>query len=233
MRPSALDPSLPTVGTGQYEWHGLPRQRPAHPGHRPQRRGTGRWSTGTTSPPTGSAPRTTTWGGNGSVARVDLLNRDLKLLEDTNGKWTLARVTSAMNAAATQDVRAIDTVPLLAKLLKGIRRPTRRPRRCCDLLVAWRQHGGSRLDLNLDGQIDDPGAAIMDAAWPKIADAFMKPQLGPQLNELELAVLALRPAAGRPVQRLVPVLRPRHPAGCSAMQVSRSRSQNRYCGAGN
>ena len=25
----------------------------------------------------------------------------------------------------------------------------------------------------------------MDAAWPKIADAFMKPQLGPQLNELD------------------------------------------------
>ena len=24
----------------------------------------------------------------------------------------------------------------------------------------------------------------MDAAWPKIADAFMKPQLGPQLDEL-------------------------------------------------
>jgi alkylation response protein AidB-like acyl-CoA dehydrogenase len=30
--------------------------------------------------------------------------------------------------------------------------------------------------------IDDPGAAIMDAAWPKIADAFMRPQLGPQLD---------------------------------------------------
>ena len=52
------------------------------------------------------------------------------------------------------------------------------------LLVAWRNHGGSRLDRNLDGKIDDPGAAIMDAAWPKIADAFMKPQLGPQLDEL-------------------------------------------------
>ena len=49
---------------------------------------------------------------------------------------------------------------------------------------AWRKHGGSRLDLNLDGKIDAPGAAIMDAAWPKIADAFMKPWLGSQLDEL-------------------------------------------------
>jgi hypothetical protein len=54
-----------------------------------------------------------------------------------------------------------------------------------NILGAWRQHGGSRLDRNLDGKIDDPGAAIMDAAWPKIADAFMGPVIGPQLNELD------------------------------------------------
>ncbi|MDQ5895313.1 MAG: hypothetical protein QG596_1574, partial [Actinomycetota bacterium] len=43
---------------------------------------------------------------------------------------------------------------------------------------------GSRLDRNLDGSIDAPGAASLDAAWSKIADAFMKPVLGPQLDEL-------------------------------------------------
>ena len=53
------------------------------------------------------------------------------------------------------------------------------------LLVGWRQHGGSRLDRNLDGEIDHPGAAIMDAVWPKIADAFMMSKLGPQLDELD------------------------------------------------
>ena len=52
------------------------------------------------------------------------------------------------------------------------------------LLTAWNQSGGSRLDRDLDGKIDDPGAAIMDTAWPKIADAFMAPKLGPQLDEL-------------------------------------------------
>ncbi len=53
------------------------------------------------------------------------------------------------------------------------------------LLVAWRQQGGSRLDRNLDGEIDHPGAAIMDEAWPRIANAFMMSQLGPQLDELD------------------------------------------------
>ena len=47
-----------------------------------------------------------------------------------------------------------------------------------------REHGGSRLDRDLDGLIDDPGAAIMDAAWNPIADAMMSPVLGPQLDEL-------------------------------------------------
>ena len=124
------------------------------------------------------------WGGNGSVARVDLLNRNLDRLKNSNGKWSLATVASAMNAAATQDVRAIDTVPLLAQLLKGSSAPNPQAaadaRRCCRLAPARRQPAGQ----NLDGKIDDPGAAIMDAAWPKIADAFMKPQLGPQLDEL-------------------------------------------------
>jgi hypothetical protein len=52
------------------------------------------------------------------------------------------------------------------------------------LLVAWKRAGGSRLDRDLDGKIDDPGAAIMDVAWPKIANAFMHTKLGPQLDEL-------------------------------------------------
>jgi hypothetical protein len=46
------------------------------------------------------------------------------------------------------------------------------------LLKNWRKHGGSRLDRNLDGKIDDPGAAIMDTAWNGLADAAMTPVLG-------------------------------------------------------
>jgi hypothetical protein len=53
-----------------------------------------------------------------------------------------------------------------------------------DVLKAWRAAGASRLDRDGDGKIDDPGAAIIDNAWPKIADAVMSPVLGPQLNEL-------------------------------------------------
>jgi Penicillin amidase len=124
------------------------------------------------------------WGGNGSAARVDLLDYNLERLE-RHGEWTLASVTAAMNAAATQDVRAIDTVPLLRRLLKGSTPPSARAKQMLSVLVAWRRHGGSRLDRDLDGKIDDPGAAIMDLAWPRIANRFMRPRLGPQLDELD------------------------------------------------
>ena len=90
-----------------------------------------------------------------------------------------------MNAAATQDVRAIDTVPLLERAAQGLARPpTPQAAQMLRCWSAWRKHGGNRLDLNLDGKIDDPGAAIMDAAWPKIADAFMRAAARPQLDEL-------------------------------------------------
>ena len=64
------------------------------------------------------------------------------------------------------------------------RRRTRATRSMLELLESWRAAGSSRLDRDLDDAIDDPGAAIMDAAWPRIADAVMSPVLGPQLDQL-------------------------------------------------
>jgi hypothetical protein len=171
------------------------------------------------------------FGGNGSAARVDLLNYNLKRLEQ-NGKWSLATVTSAMNAAATQDVRAIDTVPLLDKLLQGSTAPNPQAAQMLQLLDSWRASGGSRLDLNNDGKVDNPGAAIMDVAWPNIANAFMKPKLGTNL-ENELSTLFSRfdqPPGGqysgwyqyfdRDIKKLLKIKQP-------------DPFKNNYCGGGN
>jgi acyl-homoserine lactone acylase PvdQ len=180
IRPSDTDPGLPTKGTGQYEWRGfLSPGRHMH-GIDP---GDGTMTNWNNIAAHGFGAADNNWGGNGSAARVDLLDKNLARLS-VGGKWNLASVASSMNAAATQDVRAIDTVPLLVQLLHGSTPPNQQSAQMLMLLAAWNQHGGSRLDRDLDGKIDDPGAAIMDAAWPKIADAFMKPQLGPQLDEL-------------------------------------------------
>ncbi len=181
LRPDDVDPGLVTNGTGQYEWKGFLGDDQHIHGVDPADGTMTNWNNIAAH---GFGAADDNWGGNGSAARVDLLDYNLGRLKQ-DGKWSLASVTAAMNAAATQDVRAIDTVPLLQRLLRNSTAPSARAQQMLNILGAWRQHGGSRLDRNLDGKIDDPGAAIMDAAWPKIADAFMGPVIGPQLNELD------------------------------------------------
>ena len=180
IRAKTVDPSLPTLGTGKHEWRGF-LSAAKHPhGIDPEDGTMTNWNQ---SVALGFGAADDEWGRNGSVARADLLDRNLARLAN-KGKWTLASVTSAMNAAGTQDVRAIDTVPLLRRLLADSKAPSLQANLMLDLLVSWREAGGSRLDRDLDGKIDHPGAAIMDVAWPLIADAVMRPRLGDQLGEL-------------------------------------------------
>ena len=75
-----------------------------------------------------------------------------------------------MNAAATQDVREVTLEPLLSKLLRRGKAPNARDATMLATLDAWYRHGASRLDrtdATGTGNITDPGAAIMDTAWPR------------------------------------------------------------------
>jgi hypothetical protein len=62
--------------------------------------------------------------------------------------------------------------------------PSARAEGAAAIVDAWRAAGSSRLDRDLDGKVDDPGAAVMDAAWPGLADAVMAPVLGPLAERL-------------------------------------------------
>lgn len=181
LRPKGTDPSLPVIGTGKYEWEGFLGQSGHPQGIDPEDGTMTNWNE-TVAHGFGAADDQ--FGRNGSAMRVDLLDKNLARLRK-KGKWSLATMTSAMNAAGTQDVRAIDTVPLLKRVLKGAKAPSSRAKQMLDLMVDWRNDGGSRLDLDLDGKIDNPGAAVMDGSWDNLANAFMKPRLGVQLDELD------------------------------------------------
>jgi hypothetical protein len=74
--------------------------------------------------------------------------------------------------------------PLIATVLARTPAPTPRAQQLDALVTAWSRAGSSRLDGNGDGKIDDPGAAILDAAWPKLADAVLAPVLGPLTDRL-------------------------------------------------
>jgi hypothetical protein len=118
----------------------------------------------------------------GSIHRVQMLRAGI----DAKPTHDLASVVSAMNKAATQDIRDTGTVldGMLSVLATGPP-PNARSGQLVALLQAWRAQGSSRLDRDLDGFMD-AGAApvIMDTLYPRIADAVLAPVLGPQLDQL-------------------------------------------------
>ena len=118
----------------------------------------------------------------GSIHRVQMLNAGI----DAKPTHDLASVVSAMNKAATQDLRdAGSFLDALTGVLDTGPPPSARAAQMEALLKAWRATGSSRLDRDLDGKMDAGAApAIMDAIYPKVADAALAPVLGPQLDQL-------------------------------------------------
>lgn len=187
LRADGVDPRLPTDGSGAHEWKGfLPPTE--HPQALDPADGTlVNWN----NKPAQGFGASDSQRDLGSVHRVELLKRALQAQIDAGGgKTDLAGVTSAMNKAATQDLRA--TGPLfgaLADVLGAAPAPSARDARMLDLLKGWEASGSSRLDRDLDGKMDAGGApAIMDAAWPRIRDAVLSPALGSDLARYDALV---------------------------------------------
>jgi acyl-homoserine lactone acylase PvdQ len=172
IRSANVNPGLPTSGDGSYEWKGwLAPNGHVHAIDPPG----GQIVNWNNKPGAAFAAADDNWT-YGSVDRVQMLDNALP-----KGRTTPAGVVSAMNSAATRDLRD-NLVPLLAKVLAKTAAPSPRDAQMLQLLQSW---NGSRLDANLDGKIDAPGAAIMDAWWPRLAVADLAPVLGPLTGELK------------------------------------------------
>ena len=186
IRADGVDLGLPTVGTGQFEWQGfLPAT--AHPqAVNPSGDAIINWNN---KPAAGWTAADNNWGW-GAVQRVQLLRAAVA----RNSNHTLGSLVAAMNRAATQDLRDAVVLPAVAGVLRTGPAPSPREQQMLALLEQWRTEGSSRLDRNNTGKITAPGAAIMDKAWPKIANAVMAPVLGPQLEELASLIPRDNPA---------------------------------------
>jgi acyl-homoserine lactone acylase PvdQ len=177
IRPSNVDPDLPINGTGHEEWRGFVSFKNHPQGINPPSGEIINWNN---RPEAGYEAPDNNWS-LGAIHRVDLLIDNL----GHGGNLTPARVVSAMNEAATQDVREALLEPVLSKLLHSGPAPTALDAEMLALLDAWHLNGSSRLDRTSSdglGQITDPGAAIMDAAFPLLARAWGAAVLGPQLE---------------------------------------------------
>ena len=191
VRAAATDPALPTVGNGEYDWRGfLPFAAHAR-GINPPSGAILNWN----NRPAANVGAADSNFAYGSVHRNDLLRAGGRRPQEAH----LATLTGAMNKAATQDLRAVRVWPVIRDVLRTGSAPSARAEAAAGLLDSWRASGSSRLDRELDGKIDDPGAAVMDAAWPKLADAVMAPVLGPLVGS---ARRAARPQRRRRAWRL-------------------------------
>src|SRR3954452_24402252 len=177
LRNPHVDPCLPTKGTGEVEWTGFLAPRKHAFQADPKSGLLVNWNN-RPAPNWGAADDNWSYG---STHRVQLLLAGLA----KHKRHSLATVTSAMNAAATQDLRSTELTLLLDKLLAGSTPPSPREGQMLAALDAWLAAGSSRLDVNLDGKGDaGAGPAIWDALYPRLADAVLAPALGPQNDKL-------------------------------------------------
>lgn len=173
-RPKGVNDDLPVDGTGKYEWTGeLAKSK--HPQVlNPSSGYIVNWNN---KPAKDFPAGDDRFGNEGGIQRVDMLNSELARYP----KATLANVLASANAAATEDVRITQFWPVLKAMLARGKAPDALSSALVSQLDAWYQAGGSRVDRDLNGTIDAPGAIILDTAWKGITNAGLCDRLGSTL----------------------------------------------------
>jgi acyl-homoserine lactone acylase PvdQ len=180
VRPSYVDPNLPTFGRDPFLWqHFNPtndtadiQPASAHP-HVIDQDYLTSWNNR-------QAPNYNT--GYSSLYRSQPL--DERITRDIAGtkKMTLERLISDMEDAGTVDLRGARVLPWILRVIntRRVTDPTRKE--ALQKLTAWAAAGAHRIDRNKDGVYEHTGAIrIMDAWWPRLLQAEFQPTLGPAL----------------------------------------------------
>jgi acyl-homoserine lactone acylase PvdQ len=184
VRPSNVDPNLPTFGRAPFLWQNFKPGPPpssdlaplsAHPQVIDQNFLTS-WNNR-------QAPNYNT--GYSSLWRS--LSLDARVVRDIAGskKMGLARLISDMEDAGTVDLRGVRVLPWILRVIRT--QPVTDPAQTDALqkLDAWRTAGAHRIDRNQDGVYEHTQAIrIMDAWWPRLVAAEFKPTLGQSLFDL-------------------------------------------------
>jgi acyl-homoserine lactone acylase PvdQ len=180
VRPSYVDPNLPTFGRKEFLWRNF---RPnaatediqplaAHP-HVVDQQYLTSWNNR-------QAPDYNT--GYSSLQRSMPL--DARIQRDIAGskKIRLEQLISDMEDAGTVDLRGDRVLPWILKVVN--KQPVADPtlKSALQKLAAWQASGAHRIDRNQDGTYEQSSAIrIMDAWWPRLVAAEFKPTLGQTL----------------------------------------------------
>ncbi|HEV2378030.1 MAG TPA: penicillin acylase family protein [Streptosporangiaceae bacterium] len=173
VRPSFVDPNLPTWGTGGAEWLGfLPSSKHVHEVNPPQ----GFFDSWNNKP----APLFSANDGQfgyGPVYRVQMLTMQIEhQFAIHHGKINRADLVQRMETAASQDLDGLTILPALLQALHGRHEPTGVTQMLA-ALKAWYATGSHRLlSAPTDQQYEQAAAvAIMDQLTPAVTRAIFDP----------------------------------------------------------
>jgi acyl-homoserine lactone acylase PvdQ len=175
VRPSDVDPNLPTWGTGGSEWRGfLPSSQHVHEINPPQ----GFFDSWNNKPaPLFSAADDEY--GYGPVYRVQMLTAQIRhQFALHHGKITRADLVQAMETAASQDLDGLTVLPALLRAVSGHHEPAG-VATMLRLLTTWYRTGAHRiLATPASKQYEQAAAvAIMDQLVPALTEAIFNPLL--------------------------------------------------------
>ncbi|MGZ4569681.1 MAG: penicillin acylase family protein [Blastococcus sp.] len=173
IRPSNVDPSLPTWGDGRSEWQGfLSAAKHVHQVNPAQ----GYFVSWNNKPAPGFSAADDQYG-YGQVYRSQMLTAQLKAAL-ARGPITRAGLVQVMEAAATQDLDGLSVVPLLLQEI-GNRAEPAGVAAMLDQLRSWSASGAHRKkNANGDSEYASAAAvAISDELIPRLIQAFYDPIL--------------------------------------------------------
>jgi acyl-homoserine lactone acylase PvdQ len=175
IRPSNVDPNLPTWGTGQSEWQGfLADDKHVHEMDPAQ----GFFVSWNNKPAPGFSAADDQYG-YGQAYRSQMLVDQLKdQLAAHGGTVTRANVVQAMATAASQDLDGLTVLPQLLAYVNGRNEPAGVSAMLTEL-QSWLDNGAHRLKAqHSDTQYQHAAAiAIMDELVPDLAEAIYNPLL--------------------------------------------------------
>ena len=188
IRATGLDSSLPTLGTGAYDWTGFLNQN-SHPhGCNPKAVAGDNASALITNwnnhPANGWGAADDEWG-YASTHRMGLFQRLFRTTRTAGKTLKLNDVVAVMNQAGTEDTSAVNAWPNVKRvLLSGTAKtisaaaPDSTTATFTQAIDTWiTTHDASRIDTNLDGLFDESGVGNWGVAWPKIIDAVVEGRL--------------------------------------------------------
>ncbi|MDT4963350.1 MAG: hypothetical protein QOF87_2997 [Pseudonocardiales bacterium] len=175
VRPSNVDPTLPTWGTGGSEWQGyLPASKHVQQVNPAQ----GFFVSWNNKPAPGFAAADDQYG-YGQVFRSMMLVNQLKVQFAAHAnRLTRANVVQAMETAASQDLDGVTVLPLLLQYLSGRSEPTGVAAMLAKL-TSWTSSGAHRVKASAAAAqyADAAAVAIADELIPNLIQALYNPIL--------------------------------------------------------